>query len=470
MEQDIRARPGGTFRHTFFGRGIGLSHPYPLPRVSRSSRNLYPLCGLLLSIVSALASSSPARAQQPPTALQPPLPAANPPADADIPPALTHALNDLYQDNALTLPPPTLSLAPAPSAPLATPAFARRSRTAPRPSAREGLDNNPDPSGRGMSAIARRRAERQIDDTEDPSFPNLRDDPLRQLDTPPDDRDPFLFPWLMNLIYEDRWLLEADPAKTRRRRLLRQAKINIRDPDPDTANFPNGAYTLPKGRLYIESSPLSNYGSSRITAPQYNWETLIRYGLTDNLEIRMFTNGLTVRKGSSPTTGFSPVAFDVKANFWEENLDHYIPAMGLEAYIQTTFGSPAFNSGLQPSLSLLFDQTLPFEINFEYNFSLSGVGLPNGASIYQFGFQWSFQREVFKDFDIFVHGFYNAANLPRLPGISSIPSASHPQVVVVGIGAIWTLTDRLAIFGSYNVGLTPDSPSTIALMGFAVAF
>ena len=65
-------------------------------------------------------------------------------------------------------------------------------------------------------------------------------------------------------------------------------KIDIRDPDPDTANFPNGAYTLPKGRMYIENSPVSFYGPSTITPPQYNWEYLLRYGLTDNLELRLF--------------------------------------------------------------------------------------------------------------------------------------------------------------------------------------
>ena len=42
-------------------------------------------------------------------------------------------------------------------------------------------------------------------------------------------------------------------------------KIDIRDPDPDTANFPNGAYTLPKGRLYIENSPVGFYGASKNT-------------------------------------------------------------------------------------------------------------------------------------------------------------------------------------------------------------
>ena len=40
-------------------------------------------------------------------------------------------------------------------------------------------------------------------------------------------------------------------------------RVDIRDPDPDTANFPNGAYTLPKGRLYIETSPVGFYGAEQ---------------------------------------------------------------------------------------------------------------------------------------------------------------------------------------------------------------
>ena len=40
----------------------------------------------------------------------------------------------------------------------------------------------------------------------------------------------------------------------------------------------------------------------------------------------------------------------------------------------------------------------------------------------------------------------------------------------MGLGAIWTVNDRLAVFGSYNFGVTPAAPKTIALMGFAVGF
>ena len=79
--------------------------------------------------------------------------------------------------------------------------------------------------------------------------------------------------------------------------------------------------------------------------------------------------------------------------------------MGAEIYLQTTFGSPAFNVGTQPSMNLLFDQTLPLEINFEYNFGITGTQNGLGETKYQFSYQWSFQRQVVKDFDVFVQGF-----------------------------------------------------------------
>jgi len=46
----------------------------------------------------------------------------------------------------------------------------------------------------------------------------------------------------------------------------------------------------------------------------------------------------------------------------------------------------------------------------------------------------------------------------------------NPIAVVTGVGGIWTVNDHLAIYGSYNFGLTKDSPTTMAFLGFAVAF
>jgi hypothetical protein len=91
----------------------------------------------------------------------------------------------------------------------------------------------------------------------------------------------------------------------------RRLKADIRDPAPDTANFPNSAYTIAKGRVYIENSPLGLYSASPngLPARVYQWEYLLRYGLTDNLELRIFSNGLTyqAREGrQAPIFGYSP--------------------------------------------------------------------------------------------------------------------------------------------------------------------
>ena len=332
----------------------------------------------------------------------------------------------------------------------------------------------------GLNPIARNRLGREVGPGEEPQFnyPDVHADPARiyhERFGVEEEHDRFLFPWIMNLIFEDRWLLaERDPVLATRNQFRRRMKIDIRDPDPDTANFPNGAYTLPKGRMMIENSPVGFYGPSTITPPQYNWEFLLRYGLTDNLELRIFSNGLTATKGKGATTGFSPLAFDFKMNFWEENTKYWIPAMGVEIYIQTTFGSPAFNSGTQPSVSLLFDHTLPWGFSYEHNFGLTGNEGPFRLNIYQFSYQWSLEHQVVKDFNVFWQGFYNASALPRLrrfllPELIRAQTR-NPTAVVTGAGGIWTVNDRLAIYGSYNVGLTQFSPTTIALLGFAVAF
>jgi hypothetical protein len=334
----------------------------------------------------------------------------------------------------------------------------------------------------GLSSIQRNRLRDTVGANETPEFtyPDIHADPAKLYHDRfglEEEHDRFLFPSLMNLIFEDRWLLaEPDPAKAVKNQLRHRMKVDIRDPDPDTANFPNGAYTLPKGRLYLENSPVGFFASARngSQAALYQWEFLFRYGLTDNLELRIFSNGLSVKsaQGKEPaTTGFSPLAFDFKANFWEENTRYHIPAMGIEVYIQTTFGSPAFNAGTQPSMNLLFDQSLPLGIGFEYNFGITGVQNSLQEIVYQFSYQWSFQRQVFKDFDVFFHGFYNAASLPRfLQFKQSAAQTSIPNVTVMGLGAIRTVNDRLAIYGSYNFGITSSSPKTIALLGFAVAF
>jgi hypothetical protein len=309
--------------------------------------------------------------------------------------------------------------------------------------------------------------------TEDPAYPHLLSDPLTPFGRTERDRDPFLAHIPINLIHEEPWSLYRSPQQAFADQIDRRTRANIRFPGPDTSNFPNSAYTLPKGRFYLESSPLTLYGPTTQSAPQYNWEFLARYGLTDNLELRLFSNGFTALGRPAYTTGFSPLAFDLKMHFWEENRRYHLPAMGVEIYLTTDFGSPRLNTGVQPAISLLFDQVLPGDFLLEYNFGIAGNPLADGLNDYQFAFQWAVEHTLFSDdFVVFTHGFFNNSALPRLPSSDAAIldiNTNPPTTVVVGGGARWTLNDRWCLFGSYNAGLTPSSPTTLAYVGFAVA-
>jgi hypothetical protein len=263
--------------------------------------------------------------------------------------------------------------------------------------------------------------------------------------------------------------LQEDADDARDEVLTRRSNHDVTLPGPDTANFPNSAFTLPKGRAYIESSPVAFFGKSPSFPAQYNWEFLIRYGITDDLEFRLFSPGLSATLGKHQTTGFSPLTFDFKYHMWDENLEKHIPAVGAEIYIQTPFGSPFFNGGTQPSIALLLDHTLPFDVLLEHNFGLTGVQSTFGEAVYEFSYQWALQRQVFKDFAVFTHGFLNSAALPRLPIFQRHIPQAPPSALVVGGGFLWNLSRRLAVFGSYNAGLAEDSPRMIGLLGFAIA-
>lgn len=253
-----------------------------------------------------------------------------------------------------------------------------------------------------------------------------------------------------------------------------RSEPDVANPGPDLANFPNSAFTLPRGRAYVELSPFTYYGTAATSPAQYNTEFLLRYGVTDDIELRLFGNGVSWSGGSNAAWGFSPIAFDTKIQLWTEKPDYYLPAAGFEAYVQTQWlGSAVFNGGIQPSFTFNFDQSLPFEIDLEYNLGTTRVRDAAGNNDWEFSFQWALQRDLFnKDFAVFIHGFYNAMTLPRLPNAQIVYGTDSGQMKqnAVGAGFIWTVNRRFAVYGQASGGTTRFTPSLLSLMGFAVSF
>ena len=270
-----------------------------------------------------------------------------------------------------------------------------------------------------------------------------------------------------------------------------QKPLDIRAPGSDLANFPNSAFTLPRGGFYLETTPVAYASKSTTLAPEYNAEYLIRYGLFNWMELRLYSQGFSVQGQPQPAVGFSPLTFDTKLHFWDELVDHYLPAAGLEVLLQTTLlGSPAFNSGTEPSFSLNFDQGLPWDVQIEYNLGAARFENPQdiSAKLWDVTFAWALQKEVMPDVALFLNGYYNAPNLPRIGRLSDhwvtvCPTAARCRVEemvrqtailggkdrqhAIGLGGIWTVSDKISLFTNLAAGTTAPTPSFVGFVGFA---
>lgn len=268
--------------------------------------------------------------------------------------------------------------------------------------------------------------------------------------------------------------------------------LDIRTPGGDLANFPNSAYTLPKGGFYLETSPLTFTASSKTQSQQFNSEYLLRYGLFDFWEIRLYSQGFSMQGAPNGAVGFSPLTFDTKIHLLNEQEDWHLPAAGLEVLLQTDLlGTAAFNSGLEPAVSINFDQGLFWDLELEYNIGAARFedSQDTSKSLWQPTFAWAVQRDVVEDFAVFLNGYYNAASLPRIgrdsdrrarvcpaPGKSCRVEELVSQTATlggnqsqhaIGGGAIWTLSDKTSVYFNLATGVNDVTPSIISFCGFA---
>jgi hypothetical protein len=240
--------------------------------------------------------------------------------------------------------------------------------------------------------------------------------------------------------------------------------VSMHDPGPDLANFPNSSITLKQGGFYFESTPLSYYGSSPGASSQWSLPYLLRYGLVDDVELRLFSNGLTFQGNNLAA---SPLAFDTKAHLGAYESDLFNASVGIEAYVQSSqfLASTSLKQPLQYSATLLVDHQLPWDLSFGWNVGFLRQ-MAEGLTRSKPTFQWALQKNLNEDWAVFIQGFHNAATLPSIP-VSAYGFKMDHDLDVMGFGAQWIISDRYSVFGNMNFGLTPISPKEIAMVGFA---
>lgn len=281
-------------------------------------------------------------------------------------------------------------------------------------------------------------------------------------------------------------LLTQDPDMAR---TLRAAEIappavepDVAKPGPDMGDYPNSAFTLPKGQVYVEMAPFTYQTADANNSTSYNWPFLLRYGLTDDVEFRLVGSGLTAVYDPGDTiVGFSPLILDTKVHLWDDRMSVMLPAASLEVFLQTQWGSEDFLGGVQPSINLNLDFPFTKKTNVEMTLGYSGVQdavhvatgsrfIPKfnrripiihreNLNVYQFSYQWAIEHQLTPKFQVFVHGYYNGPIL-----LQSGPGT------VVGVGYFYQMSQRAMLFNSYNAGVDKNAAPFSTQFGLALAF
>jgi len=245
---------------------------------------------------------------------------------------------------------------------------------------------------------------------------------------------------------------------------------NIKSPGLDLGDFPNSAYTIPDGAFQVEMAPFSILGEDEFNQPQYSAQFLLRYGVTDDLEFRVLSNGPTYIYTDPQFAGFSPLTLDLKVHLWDADTDRFVPASSLEIALTTDWGSAQLSNGYEPSINMNFDYPLTETLNLEWTVgygevvssfvsrSRSGNKVNVEENVNQFSFQWSFEKDITDDLQLFV------------TGQTAEPIAGQTAGTVLGFGGFYRLSDRLMTYGILGWGVSSDAPKIVAQLGFGYAF
>lgn len=240
-------------------------------------------------------------------------------------------------------------------------------------------------------------------------------------------------------------------------------------PGPDLSNFPNSSFTVPQGRVYFESSLLNLSRATDVAPFSYDWELFLRVGVTDNIEARVYTGGLTVQRGSGANSvGFAPITFDLKMHLAKHAFRHFNFSLGLEAYVQPPWGSAHLSNGVPYSVNVLLDHELPWELSYEWNLGFLRALTADGDQVFVPAFQAALQRPVYRGLAVFLQSFRNAATLPRT-GLTKGFVTGRERGTVFGAGLQWLVDTRWALFGSFNIGYGHLVPLLSGSAGLALS-
>ena len=193
------------------------------------------------------------------------------------------------------------------------------------------------------------------------------------------------------------------------------ASVLAQDEVEFTADRPGvgtGTGIVGKGKVMWEAGMAYDYEGGEKTFTFCN--SLLRYGLTNNWEMRLELNGLHTWGDDFHTTGLDAVNLATKVRLYEG--EDAVPSVALLTGLTLPVGSEAFRpSHIAPSLTLLADHDVTDRLNIAYNAGLEWDGetaAPTTFAALCLGYQLNDRLGAYiENYDYFAKGMKSQWNM-----------------------------------------------------------
>jgi hypothetical protein len=233
----------------------------------------------------------------------------------------------------------------------------------------------------------------------------------------------------------------------------------------DRPDFVESSLTVGRGRFQIETSVAHERDKrAGVKTTTLSTPTLLRFGITQDLELRLETDGYLRAKAHEPglpdskETGYSDLSPGLKWHIADG--DGAKPSMGVLVHGDVDSGSRAFRGeGIRPSVRAVFEWELPMEFSLGV---MPGViydktdGHRHGAGIFAVvvGRSWT---ERFRTF-------------VEVAGQRLASSRNGGNTVSYDVGAAYLITDKIQIDTAFQFGANSNTPDFAWTVGLSMKF
>jgi hypothetical protein len=219
---------------------------------------------------------------------------------------------------------------------------------------------------------------------------------------------------------------------------------------PDQTECP---FIVPKG--YIQAEHGFTYEKMDKSSKTLSYPALLlKYGISDNVELRLITDMMSVQEAIKPIRGFTPITIGFKTKLAEEN--GLLPKISFIGHLSVpNWASKAFQSSyFAPSFRFTMQHTVSEKLALAYNLSAEWDGeTPNATLIYTLTTGYSLTEKLGAYLELYGFNTQNQQADHRFDG-----------------GFTYLINSNIMVDMSGGLGLSQNSPNSFVSMGFSYRF